>query len=114
MICTQRERDFASLGTHIYGDELASSAGACGLHTLDAHAALAKDGDGIARPDLRGLDSGDAVAQRLQGGGLAVGDAVIDLDQRDGREQGALGKTAGQLEADDWAAAAVVATLGVA
>ena len=62
---------------------------------------MTKDGDGIARPDLRGLDSGDAVAQRLQGGSLAVGDAVIDLDQRDGWEQGALGKAAGQLEADD-------------
>ena len=114
MIGPQLERDLASLGPHIHGDELARSAGARGLHTFDAHAALAKDGDGIARSDLCGLDSGDAVAQRLQGGGLAVGDAVIDLDQRDGREQGALGKAAGQLEADDRATAAVVAALGMA
>ena len=86
MIGPQRERDLACLGPHIHGDELASAAGARGLHALDAHTALAKDGDGIARSDLRSFDAGDAVAQRLQGGGLAVGDTVIDLDQRDGRE----------------------------
>ena len=60
------------------------------------------------------LDRRDAVAERLQARGLAVGDAVVHLDQRDLGDAGPLGEAARQVEPDDRPRAAQVAPLRAA
>ena len=49
----------------------------------------------------RPLDRRHAVAQRLQAGPFAVGNAIVQLDQRNGRQDGPFRKAAGELKPDD-------------
>ena len=60
------------------------------------------------------FDRGHAVAERLQASGQAVGNAVVDFDQRNFGQEGQLGKTAWQIETDHRSAAAECAAAGIA
>ena len=82
------------------------------LQAFQPHAPLAEDRDRVADPDAGRLHRRDAVAQRLQARGLAVGDAVVDMHQRDLRQDRVFREAAGQLETDDGPLAAKVATPG--
>ncbi len=91
----------ASLIPHIHRDQHSRAAVSRNLQALEAHASLAEDGHGITDPNLRRLHRGYAVAQRLQTGGLAVGDVVGDLDQRNFGKYRVFREASRQLKSDD-------------
>jgi hypothetical protein len=75
---------------------------------------LSDDRDGIPDPYVGGLNGRDAIAERLQAGGLTIGNPVVNESKRNFREHGILAKTARQLKSDDWALAAQMSTPGIA
>ena len=114
MVRPEFARDLARLVAHVHGDDQARAAQAGDLQALQSHAALAEDHHRVRHPQLGRLDRRHAVAERLQTGRLAVGDAVVHLDEGDFRQTSAFREAAGQVEADDRSLAAEVAALGAA
>src|SRR5262249_27739951 len=112
MIGAEVAGNLARLVAHVHGDDLARPAEAGDLQALQPHAALAEYHDGVSHAQLGRLHRRHAVAERLQTGCLAVGDPIVHLDEGDFRQDGDLGKTAGEVEPDDRPLAAEVAPLG--
>src|SRR5262245_22885011 len=112
MISAQLARYPARLVTYVHGDDLACPGQPGDLQTLQSHAPLAEDRDGIGDAQAGRLDRGHAVAQRLQAGRLAVGNPVVYLHQGNGRHGSTLGEATGQIEADNWSVATPVAPSG--
>src|SRR5262249_1721814 len=91
---TELAGDPAGLLAHVDGDDQPRAAVPRDLEALQAHAPLAIDRDRIADANPRRLHSRDAIAERLEAGGLAVRDPVVHAHQRDLGEEGPLGKAA--------------------
>ena len=83
MIGPELARHLARFVAHVDGDEQPGAAEPGDLQAFQPHAALAEDHDRVADLQFGGFDRRHAVAQRLQAGRLAVGNAVVDLHQRD-------------------------------
>src|SRR5687767_8893574 len=102
MIRAEFFRDATRFVANVDRNQQSSSAQPCHLQALQSHTSLAEDGNGIAEPNIGGLDRGDTIAERLQASSLAVRNAVIDLDQGNFRNQRQFTEASGQIESDDW------------
>ncbi len=91
----------ARLIPHIHRDEHSGAAVSRDLQALQPHASLAENGHRIPDCNLRGLNRGYAVAQRLQTGGLAIRNVVGDLHQRDFGKHRVFREASRQLKTDD-------------
>src|SRR5262249_18501183 len=64
----------------INGDHLAGAGQPGNLQAFESHAPLTEDRHAVADLNPRGRDGGDAVTERLQTRGFAVGDTIIYSD----------------------------------
>jgi hypothetical protein len=90
----------------IDSDDASRSADTDDLHAFESHAALPKDRDGITHPHACGFHRRNAVAEGLKAGGFTVRDSIVDVCQRNFRENCKFRETAGQMKADNWSLAA--------